>query len=147
MKLRLLYFLPLVAIFAVGCIGSKKSNPTPVPNGTYSGEFRLLHIHADRIKIDTIKTNIVLYMSPSSTYSVTGDTTTVHAGSKGTFTADQSSGVISFVDNTYSSKAPVTKTHLKGTYVYAYDGTSFKIEAFGALDTLRLQYDLKKTGN
>ncbi|MDB4921385.1 hypothetical protein [Mucilaginibacter sp.] len=148
MKLKLLYVLPLLAILTGGCLGGgNKTAPTPIPDGTYSGQFRLLHIHTDRITIDTVKTNIVVYMSPSSTYTVTGDTSTVHAGSKGSFRADPVNNVITFTDNTYSSTAPVTKTHLTGTYAYAYDGVNFKMEAYGAQDTLRLQYDLKKTGN
>lgn len=147
MKIRLLCLLPLLAALS-GCLGGgNKTAPTPTPDGTYSGEFRRLHIHTDHVTIDTVKANIVVYMSQSSTYTVTGDTSTVHAGSKGYFTADGNNKAITFVDQTYSSSAPVTKTHLTGTYAYSYDGTSFKMEAYGAQDTLRLQYDLKKTGN
>ncbi|ASU35545.1 hypothetical protein [Mucilaginibacter xinganensis] len=145
MKLRLLYLLPFVAIFMSGCLaGSTKSAPKPIPDGNYTGEFRLLHIHKDNT-IDTVKTNINLYISPVSTatYAVTGDTATVHAGSKGTYVFNDN-GTAIFTDNTYSSLAPVTKTHLTGVYTYLYDGTIFQMVAYGARDTLVLQYDLKK---
>ena len=150
MKLKLLYLLPILAALASAC-GGKSNAPIPIPDGTYSGQFRLLHIHPENRNIidTTAKANVVVYISPvsSSTYKVTGDTSTVHAGSYGSFTADGDNKVITFIDKTYSGSAPVTKTHLNGIYAYSYDGTSFKMEAYGALDTLRLQYDLKKTGN
>jgi hypothetical protein len=150
MKLRLLYLISILATLTVGCAGGKSNAPTPIPDGTYSGQFRLLHIHsANRNIIDTTKANVVVYISPvsTSTYKVTGDTSTVHAGSYGSFSADGNNNVITFIDKTYSSSAQVTKTHLTGQYAYSYDGIHFKMEAYGALDTLRLQYDLKKTGN
>lgn len=149
MKFKLLYLLAATAMIIYGCGGGKSNAPTPIPDGTYSGEFRRLHIHPDnRNIIDTLKTNLIVYISPVSagTYTVTGDTSTIHAGSKGTFVADGPNHTIIFNDQTYSSSAPVTKTHLTGAYAYTYDGSSFKMAAFGA-DTLVLQYDLKKTGN
>jgi hypothetical protein len=149
MKLRLLYLLPLLAALATGCLngGNKNNNTvTPTPDGTYTGQFRLLHIHTN--STDTVKTNITLTLSNSAgTYKVTGDTATVHAGSYGNYAGNTATGLISFEDKTYSSSAPFTKTHLNGTYNYAYDGTTFQMKAFGALDTLELQYDLKKVTN
>jgi hypothetical protein len=149
MKLRLLYLLPLFAVFAAGCLGSgnkDSNNIGPIPDGTYAGQFRLLHKHTN--STDTVKANITLTLSNSAgTYKVTGDTTTVHAGSYGNYAGNTATGLITFEDKTYSSSAPVTKTHLTGTYNYAYDGTTFQMKAFGALDTLELQYDLKKAAN
>jgi len=148
MKLRLLYLLPLLIALTAGCLGGSKNsnNVAPIPDGVYSGQFRLLHVHTN--KTDTVKANIMLTMSNSAgTYKVTGDTATVHAGSFGNYAGNSATGLITFVDKTYSSSAPVTKTHLTGTYNYAYDGTTFQMKAFGVLDTLVLQYDLKKTAN
>jgi len=150
MKLKITYFLlALAAIFGTGCLGSKKGNPTPtIPDGTYSGQFRLIHVHDDNTK-DTTKANITVYISPvsTSTYAVTGDTTTIHAGSKGGFVF-YSNGTVQFTDKTYSATAPVTKTHLNGLYGYAFDGNIFRMVAYGGTsNNLVLQYDLVKTGN
>ncbi|HVW98613.1 MAG TPA: hypothetical protein VHA56_21780 [Mucilaginibacter sp.] len=151
MKQKLPYLLVLCAMVLYGCFGKSQADVQPIPDGTYSGEFRLLHIHPDNTSIiDTVKANISVYFAPVSTgtYMVTGDTSTVHAGSKGTFKADGPNHTIIFDDKTYSKTAPVTKTHLVGAYAYKYDGSSaLQMVAFGALDTLVLQYDLKKTGN
>jgi len=150
MKLKITYFLlVLAAIFGTSCLGGKKNNPSPtIPDGTYSGQFRLIHIHNDNTS-DTTKANITVYISPvsTSTYAVTGDTTIVHAGSKGNFVF-YSDGTVQFTDKTYSASAPVTKTHLNGLYAYAFDGNVFRMVAYGGTaNTLVLQYDLAKTGN
>ncbi len=150
MKFKFTYLLlPLVAMFAISCGAKKSSNPTPtIPDGNYSGQFRLIHVHDDNTS-DTIKANIKVYISPvsTSTYAVTGDTTTVHAGSKGNFVF-YSNGTVQFTDNTYSAAAPVTKTHLNGLYAYAFDGNIFRMVAYGGTaNNLVLQYDLAKTGN
>jgi len=150
MKLNFTYMLlVLVTILGTGCLGSKKNNPTPtIPDGTYSGQFRLIHIHDDNTS-DTTKASIKVYISPvsTSTYAVTGDTTTVHAGSKGSFVF-YSNGTVQFTDKTYSATAPVTKTHLNGLYAYAFDGNIFRMVAYGGTaNNLVLQYDLAKSGN
>ncbi|MGN6394214.1 MAG: hypothetical protein ACTHMI_01530 [Mucilaginibacter sp.] len=150
MKFKLLYSLTAIIMVIYGCGHDKSNNVQPVPDGTYSGQFRLLHIHANnRNIIDTTKTNLTVYFSPVSqgNYTVTGDTATVHAGSKGSFIADGANHTIFFVDNTYPKAGTPNKTHLNGSYAYQYDGSSLKMAAYGALDTLELQYDLKKTGN
>ncbi|HEY8930238.1 MAG TPA: hypothetical protein VIM55_13655 [Mucilaginibacter sp.] len=149
MKFKFTYFLLAGAALLSSCLGGgDKVAPTPKPDGTYSGEFRLLHRDQHTGIIDTQKTNLTVYISPvsTSTYTVTGDTTTLHAGSKGSFSFVGEGGIL-FTDKTYSPTAPVTKTHLNGLYAFTYDGASFKMVAYGALDTLALQYDLKKTGN
>jgi len=149
MKFKFTYLLlPFVAIIAMSCGVKKSSNPNPIPDGTYSGQFRLIHVHDDNTS-DTTKANITVYISPISTgtYAVTGDTTTVHAGSKGNFVFYQN-GTVQFADKTYSASAPVTKTHLNGLYGYAYDGNIFRMVAYGGTaNNLVLQYDLTKTGN
>jgi hypothetical protein len=133
-----------------GC-GHQKINPAPIPDGTYSGEFRRLHIHPDnRTIVDTEKTNLVVHFDPVSvgTYTVTGDTSTIHAGSKGNFQVDANNSALFFIDKTYPATGTPSKTHLNGGYLYNYDGTSLKMAApFTAADTIALQYDLKRTGN
>ena len=146
MKQKLLYLFPILAILAAGCLGggNKNTNVAPIPDGNYSGQFLLLHIHTDHT--DTVKANINLNLANTTgMFKVTGDTTTVHAGSFGNYAGNSATGLISFEDKTYSPIAPVTKTHLTGTYTYAYDGTTLQMKAFGALDTLALFYNLKKT--
>lgn len=149
MKLRLLYLLPLCAVFTTGCLHGNKNNDNvnPIPDGNFTGQFRRLHTHADHT-VDTLKANITLSLVNSSgTYKVTGDTATVHAGSYGSYGGNSATMAITFYDKTYSSSAPVTKSHLTGTYTYAYDGTVFQLKAFGPLDTLAFLYDLKKVSN
>jgi hypothetical protein len=150
MKFKLLYLLTAVALAIYGCGGSKTNDAQPIPDGTYSGEFRRLHIHSEnRSIIDTVKTNLTVYFSPvsSGTFTVTGDTSTVHAGSKGSFIADGPNHTLFFIDNTYPKVGTPAKTHLSGSYGYQLDGSGLKIAAYGPQDTLALQYDLKKTGN
>ena len=151
MKFKLLYVLAVLSVLIYGCGGGKKNyDAQPIPDGTYSGEFRRLHIHSEnRSIIDTVKTNLILHFAPvsSGAFTVTGDTSTVHAGSKGSFIADGANHTLFFIDNTYPKVGTPAKTHLSGSYAYQYDGSALKIAAFGPQDTLALQYDLKKTGN
>jgi hypothetical protein len=147
MKHKLLYSLLFLVILASGCI---KSTPVTqpqqnVPSGTFSGEFKLLHRHTDKVPFDSLKANITVnLLTPDLTYTVTGDTATVHAGSYGTFNV--SYPYILFTDKTYSLTAPYTKTHLSGYYLYNYDGTNLLMYASSS-DTLVLGYSLKKVSN
>ncbi|WP_428330604.1 hypothetical protein [Mucilaginibacter sp.] len=147
MKLKFTYLMLLVIVFATACTKSKTAadlNPTS-PSGTYAGQFRLIHIHKDNTK-DTLKANILLTMSLTTGFKVTGDTATVHAGSYGSYIIGLSgSNTITFVDKTYPTTGTPTKTHLNGQYNYYYDGTVLQMQAFGPLDTLALQYDLKRS--
>lgn len=97
--------------------------------------------------VDTLKANIILSMQPTVGFKVTGDTSTVHAGSYGVCIVNSSYGVIDFIDNTYPATSTPTKTHLNGVYQYAFDGTTFQLAAHGALDTTAFLYNLKRTGN
>lgn len=112
------------------------------PSGTFTGQFRYLHRHASNVPFDTVKANLTIkFGTPANTYAVTGDTSTVHAGSKGTFSVG--SPYMVFADSTFSTTATTTKTHLAGAYIYYYDGTVFQLLAYSA-DTLSLQYDLRR---
>ena len=86
-------------------------------------------------------------MDQTTGFAVTGDTTTLHAGSHGGFIVNNSFTSIDFIDLTYPKTGMPTKTHLNGVYNYAYDGTNLLMTAYGALDTLSLIYTLKKTSN
>ncbi len=144
MKLKLMYLFPLLATLAAGCGGTKKNAPQPIPDGNYTGQFRLIHVHSDTRTKDTLKTNLQISMSQSLAFKVTGDTSTLHAGSYGTFTANGDYGSINFDDKTYPTTGTPTKTHLNGSYQFLINGDKLEMEAFGALDTLVLQYDLQR---
>jgi hypothetical protein len=143
MKSKLLYSLFAIVILASGCMGTK-NNPTPAnyPSGTFAGQFRLIHTNSLTGKHDTSSANIQLTMSTATGYQVTGDTSKLHAGSKGAYAIN--AGYINFQDATLTKSIP-TKTHLNGTYEYYYDGSSvFQMIPAAEVDTLALQYDLKK---
>ncbi len=144
MKIRLYYLLPLLLVISAGCLKTPESTlPLSGPAGNFAGQFRLLHRSSARNKFDTLKTSLVLNLNlTNNSYSVTGDTAVLHAGSSGNFTI--SSPYINFTDKTYPKSGIPAKTHLNGIYQYYYDGSVFQLLAFSA-DTLSFQYDLKKT--
>jgi len=149
MKFRLIYFLLVVASVGIGCTKLTQTTPPPpvVPSGTFSGTFRYLHRHTNQVPFDTLKANITIKLLTNVnpfTYTVTGDTATVHAGSFGSFSL--TSPYMVFTDNTFPTSGTPTKQHLNGAYLYYYDGTVFQMLAYNA-DTLGVQYDLKKTSN
>jgi hypothetical protein len=145
---KTLYLFPLLLSILSGCFGSKNDNPTPAtPTGTFAGPFTYLHRHANTGKTDTLSANIILTLSTSTGFKVTGDTSTLHAGSYGpcVFNSGYNSAV--FSDKTAPASGTPTKFHLNGSYGYAYDGTNLKIVAQGTVDSLSFIYILKKTGN
>lgn len=147
MKHKLLYLIAILALLMVGCFKTtsdiaNETNKTPI-SGTFSGTFRLLHRSTNQVPFDTTSCSITVTVNPSgNTYTVTGDTSKVHAGSHGTYSL--SAPYIDFVDATFPKSGIPTKTHLNGIYEYYYDGTVFQMIA-NSIDTLSLQYDLKKS--
>ncbi|RWY51102.1 hypothetical protein [Mucilaginibacter gilvus] len=144
MEKRSTYLLPAVAIailMAIGCAPNKKSEPVPTPVGTFAGQFRKLHRASGATKIDTTKATIQLVLDAGGAYKVLGDTATLHAGSKGTYSIGGS--VIAFQDATFKT-VPDPKIHLYGYYAFYYDGSSMFQMVLNSSDTLSLQYDLKK---
>lgn len=142
MKNAFIFFLPFLLMLAASCA---KHNDTGsnflVPSGSFAGQFARLRYNKTTGRYDTIKANIVLSMDLKTGYKVTGDTSTVHAGSYGDFAIGPYS--IQFADKTLSASSVPTKVHLYGVYEYGYDGTNLQIDATYA-DTLGFFYNLKK---
>src|SRR5215469_11164966 len=140
MKHKLLCLIPVAAVFLAGCLGGPNT-PAPVLSGAFSGQFTLYHRHSTTSPFDTLKANITLTLTnPANTFAVTGDTSTVIAGSKGTYQLATNGSYILFIDNTLSTTTTSTKVHLNGEYIYSYDGTTLEMLA-GSADTLQVQYD------
>jgi hypothetical protein len=143
MKHKILYALPILIALLASCVGKPKVQPALIPSGTFTGQFRLLQRSSDTQPFDTTAANIVItFQTPANTYTVTGDTSTAHAGSYGNFAVNGS--YIIFNDKTFPKNGIATKTHLNGLYQFQYDGNILQMKA-NALDTLSLQYDLKKS--
>lgn len=145
MKSKLLYSLFSIALLASGCIGSKNTpTPTNYPSGTFTGQFRLIRNNLNTGKHDTSTANIQLTMNTTTGYQVTGDTSTLHAGSHGAYAIN--SNYVQFQDVTLPKTGTPAKTHLNGNYQYYYDGSSvFQMLTASSLDTVVLEYDLKKS--
>ncbi len=145
MKHPILYLFVILTAFTAAC--SNTNIPAPVKNvnpvGSFSGVFLYIHTPANSTKLDTISANIQLVMNSDKTFSVTGDTTTLHAGSHGTFAYD-SSTELQFYDATYPATGIPTKTHLSGVYNYVYDNLYLNITGSDPLDTVTYRYNLKK---
>ena len=137
MKLKHLFFLPLALLMASGCM-KPNNNETPiaVPTGTFTGKFLQLRKKATGSGYDSVKADLTLNLNLTTGFTITGDTTQ-HAGSNGNFAVDAS--YYFFEDKT----KPSSKAHLKGYYLYAYDGTNLQLQQTYS-DTLGLFYVFKK---
>ena len=145
MKHKLLYLFLLLVIVTTACIKSTPQNqPAPTPSGTFTGEFKVLRRHTDKLPWDSVKTTLtVQFNTPAYTYTVSGlDTSTLHVASNGTFGI--SAPYIYFTDQLANSSP--TRWHLNGYYNYNYDGTTL-IMVVSSSDTLVAGYNLKKTSN
>jgi hypothetical protein len=141
MKRKLLYLLPFLLAVGTGCLKSDYK-PVVLPSGTFSGKFGYLHRANDRLNFDTLLANVTLTLqSSNSTFTVTGDTTTLQAGSFGTYNLN--TNIIEFADKTYSATGTSAKKHLNGTYAYAYDGSRLNL-LYNISDTISMQYELVK---
>jgi len=149
MKNKLVYLFPLslLLILVAGCVklGPNPNNDIsnyPYPLGTFQGRFTRIHKNEITSKYDTASANIQLVLSTSTGYAVTGDTSTVHAGSYGSFSENQYN--IAFNDATYPATGFPVKTHLAGVYLYSLIGLNFKITGTDG-DSLSYTYDLTRT--
>ncbi len=141
-NLHSLSALLLILVFA-GCVGADNVTPSTVntPTGTFTGQFRRVHKNSSTNKLDTLKANLTLSLSTTTGYAVTGDTTSLHAGSSGAWSVNDT--YITFIDNTLQKTGVPVKIHLNGSYTYGYDGKSLQMLTTFA-DTLAFQYDLVK---
>ncbi len=141
MKNILIYLLPLFLLFSASCLKTQNaaSNPSQYPSGSYTGTFYRIHRSLLTNATDTLKANLILTLNPTTGFTITGDTTTVHAGSTGAyaFTATYAQ----FADITYPKMGVLKKVHLEGTYLYSYDGTNLALEQQN--DTLTYLYNFK----
>jgi len=146
MKHKILYLFLSSAVLLTACLKTvQPPPPPPVPSGTFTGVYKRFHRSTGTGPYDTVQTNLTVKFSiPDYTYTVTGDTSTIHAGSYGAFGI--TSPYIGFADKTYSAKSTSTKAHLNGYYNYSYDGTNLLIYATSS-DTLLIGYTLKKSSN
>ena len=141
---KILYLVPMALMALSSCLGTS-TTPAPssvnTPTGTFTGQFRRVHKNPATNKVDTLKANLTLTLSTATGYAVTGDTTSLHAGSNGIWTINDT--YITFVDNTLQRTGTPVKIHLNGSYPYGYDGSKLQFLTTFA-DTLAYQYDLVK---
>jgi hypothetical protein len=145
MKQKLFFVLALIAVLAGGCVSNKNSAPAPaIPSGAFTGLFRRVHTSAKTGMRDTLRANVRLLLDKTTGFTLTDDNISgIVAGGHGGYVIQ--SNYILFNDVTYQVTAGYTdKVHLTGTYQYYYDGTVFQMVNNSFLDTLSLQYDLKR---
>lgn len=149
MKRNILYLFIMAGVCLYGCTAKNDVLPnTPIPvSGTYSGQFKLYHVNptTNAVRIDSA--NLSLVMETATGYKVAGDTSTLHAGSFGSYGVNSFTSEIIFVDKTFPTSGTPTKVHLSGNYAYEYDGSTLKLAAYGPLDTLQYIYKFTRTGN
>jgi len=147
--MKFFYFLSLafcLIVFSVGCSLNKSTAPTPLlPSGTFTGQFTYYHIHSNTGIIDTLKSNLVLNLDPTTGYKITGDTSTLHAGSYGSYVFSSDYSQIEFLDKTFVANTVPLKIHLSGVYQYHYDGASLNMVGYSPLDTASYVYSFKKS--
>jgi hypothetical protein len=147
-KYILIYLLPTALIWLSGCVKTQHDPDTyfinkGYPLGTFSGNFLRIHKNHYTYKYDTLKAYLKLTLSTNTGYAITGDTTTLHAGSYGSFSEDFANMV--FDDITNPPLSTPKKVHLSGFYTYNYDGATLKMMPGGIQpDTLKYLYVLKK---
>jgi hypothetical protein len=142
MKRLLIYIVPLLLLSETGCLKTNDSNninSTSYPSGTYTGQFLRVHKNALKGTYDTLKANLQLTLNATNGFAVTGDTTTVHAGSTGPYAINPT--YMYFADVTYPKTGIPLKVHLYGSYLYSYDGTTLLL--LQANDTLSYQYTFR----
>ncbi|TWR27731.1 hypothetical protein FPZ42_00525 [Mucilaginibacter achroorhodeus] len=148
---RLRYLIPVLLGVALtsSCLKGNDQPVTPNPEGAFSGEFRLISRKPGQTKIDTAKCNISLSLTQATaSYSVGGDTSKIHAASKGLYGINGQG--IGFADKSVpatlaTTNAPIIngKAHLHGTYLFVYNGSVLQMKTIIG-DSLAFEYDLKK---
>ena len=142
MNQKLLYLILLLLAVCTSCVKSNYQSSYPQPAGTFKGVFGYLHRRNDQAPFDTLLAKVTLTLQNSDgTYTVTGDTTTLQAGSYGTYALNTTT--IVFTDKTASSVATQAKKHLNGSYAYYFDGVDLNLVS-NIADTISMQYQLVK---
>lgn len=146
MKRNLFYLLPLLLILGEACSPKSDNIPILTPSGSFKGKFRMLTKNNSTGAVDsTVKdTALILKLTSPYHFAVTGDTATIHAGSKGNFGYD--GNFMSFLDSTYKA-GPQAKRHLVGVYQYFYNGTLLQLLRTNSTQDTVLRYDFNKTSN
>jgi hypothetical protein len=149
MKRKFIYFLPLllVVIYMVSCSKEtvQKTIPLVVPTGTFDGSFKLVHTTVSTGKNDTVGANLTMVTDAQGNFTITGDTSAVHAGSFGKFSLGVGSDLV-FTDNTFPKAGIPTKSHLNGDYRYLYDGNTLGLDK-NVGDSLSYQYFFVRSSN
>lgn len=137
----LLFFIPLAIMLIAGCVKKAPDEAAKAiyPSGYFAGLFSVVHHSTRTQKNDTTSCNLTLTLDPVlKAFTVGGDTSVVHAGSRGSYSLD--AFYLAFTDNTLAT-ADGKKVHLTGAYSYAYDGTVFRMEY--VQDTMKVIYNMK----
>ena len=146
MKRSSIYLLPLLLISLASC--SKKTPveniPLVTPTGTFGGYIQLVHTTVATGKNDTSTANLTLVLDNQGNYAVTGDTSTLHAGSLGKFSLGYNDDLL-FTDKT-NLNAGNKKVHLNGDYRYQYNGSVLQMDK-NVGDSLSSQYYFTKASN
>jgi hypothetical protein len=148
MKNNIFFLLALAGAFLSSCI--KNNNvipPAPAVSGTFTGEFTLYHINPVTNTARADSTMLNLSVETATGFKVTGDTTTLHAGSYGSYVGDSGTSQIAFDDKTLPPTGTPAKVHLNGLYNYKYNATTLELLTYGPQDTLEYFYKFTRTGN
>lgn len=144
MKYKILSLLALFAILVIGCTKTQAPAKPSALQGSYSGQFYFIHTPANATKPDTLTAPVQLNLTADQGFSVTGDTSKLHAGSRG-FYQIATSIEIDFFDQTYPQSGPApVKKHLSGNYRYTFDGVDLDLTASDPMDTVHYKYNLHK---
>jgi len=148
MKRSIFYLAILLGAFLSGCgTNNNVLPPAPAPSGTFTGEFTLYHINPVTNTVRGDSVTLDLSLETASGFKITGDTTTLHAGSYGSYVGNSGTSQIVFEDKTFPPTGTPIKAHLNGLYDYRYSGTTLELRAYGPQDTLEYFYKFKRTGN
>src|ERR1700761_2160859 len=113
-----LYLLPALLLFAASCSKSPAAinYQLTLPKGNYTGTFYRFHQNQTTLKADTTSASIMLTLNGTN-FTVTGDTSKLHAGSFGTYALGTGS-FLTFKDKTEPTSGTPAKVHLNGNYNY-----------------------------
>lgn len=147
MKRVFIYPLLIGLVYLTGCSKSTpvQTIPIPTPTGTFGGRFQLVHTTVKTGVNDTVGCNLTLVLSSNGDFTITGDTSTYHAGSKGKYILGIGNDLV-FTDSTAPGPANSKKSHLNGDLRYQYNGSILGLDK-NVGDSLSYQYYFTKSSN